>query len=374
MKRTQPMHLPPRSVRTLQRGVSIIELMISITLGMLIMVALLALTLNLTRTNNEMAKANRQIENGRFAIQLLQNDIIHAGFWGRLGYTMAPAFSAPTDIPDPCMVSGWDAAYKNNLLSIPVQGFANGSTLAGCNVSGVRASSDVLVVRHANTCTFGTLGCDGGDDKGPHIQVSACRTAVPPEAAYAIDSAVFPLMEKNCATIAPLRKIVSNIYYLANSDSDSCRPATATCPTLMRASLVNGAYPEKGQFGHQPLIEGIEAFRVEYGIDNLGRNGLPISATNLGDGSADEYVTSAELQDNTNPTVKLARHANIVAVKIHVLARNLETSLGYTDTKTYTLGSTTLGPFTGEQAKYKRHVFSTTVRLVNPSGRREIPL
>ncbi len=373
MKRTQPIHLAARAVRTLQRGVTLIELMISITLGMLIMATLLALTLNLTRTNNEMAKANRQIENGRFAIQLLQNDIIHAGFWGRLGYFKpppAPAFPVPTAIPAPCVVSGWDAAYKENLLAIPVQGFANGSTLDStldeCKLTGVLASSDVLVVRHANTCTAGSADCDGGKDAGPHIQVSACQAgSPPPELAYVIDSTVFPLKEKDCATPAARRKIVSNIYYLATSSG---------VPTLMRVSLDKGADSEpqpltKGTYSTpQPLVEGIEVFRVEYGIDNLGRNGLPISATNPGDGSADEYVSCPA------SGCTLDQLANIVAVKIHVLARNLETSPGYTDTKTYTLGSTTFGPFTGEQAKYKRHVFSTTVRLVNPSGRREIPL
>ena len=361
--------LPLRIARP-QRGLSLIELMVSITLGMLVVAAVLALYLNITRTNNEMAKANRQIENGRFAIQVLQSDLIHAGFWGPLGFTMAPApaMPAPTAIPNPCVVAGWDAAYKTNLLAIPVQGYADGSTLAGCSVSNVLASSDVLVVRHANTCMAGSAGCDGGADTGPHIQVSACRSAVPPEAMYVIDSAAFPLLEKDCATIAARRKIVSNIYYLCNHVAGTgCTTGTSGIPTLMRVSLVNGMYDAPGP---QPLIEGIEALRFEYGIDTLGRNGLPISATNPGDGGADEYVPSDELEDNTNPAVKLSRHANIVAARIHVLARNLETTPGHKDTKSYKLGATTIP---AADDGYKRHVFSTTVRLVNPSARREAP-
>jgi type IV pilus assembly protein PilW len=43
---------------------------------------------------------------------------------------------------------------------------------------------------------------------------------------------------------------------------------------------------------------------------------------------------------------------------------------GYTDGKTYSLGTTTLGPFNDN---FKRHVFSSTVRLNNISGRRETP-
>ncbi len=347
--------LPFRTSRR-QGGLSLIELMVSITIGMLIVAALLALYLNVTRTNNEMAKANRQIENGRFAIQVLQNDVAHAGFWGRLGYSMAPApaIPAPTAIPDPCVVAGWDDAYKKNLLAIPVQGFADGSTLVGCSVSNVLASSDVLVVRHANTCTAGTAGCDGGTDTGPHIQVSACQAgSPPPEAAYAIDvkgGAALTLKEKDCATPAPLRKIITNIYYLADSNGQ---------PTLMRVRFVDGAYTVP-----EPLIEGIEAFRVEYGIDTNGRNGLPISATNPGDGSADTYESCSAAGCSQD------RLANMVAVKIHVLARNLEVTPGHKDIKSYQLGGTAIA---AAEDSYKRHVFSTTIRLVNPSARREAP-
>ena len=342
-------HLP-------QTGFTLVELMVSMAISLMIVLALITLLINVNRNNSEMAKTNRQIENGRFAMQILQSDIVHAGFWGRLGYTMAPApaFEAPTAIPNPCVVSGWDDVYKKNLLSIPVQGFANGSTLSGCNVTSVLTTSDVLVVNHANTCIAGSADCNGGTDTGPHIQISACRTAVPPEAMYTIASPAvplgveFPLKEKDCATTAALRKIVSNIYYLATSNG---------VPTLMRVSLVNGAYSTP-----QPLVDNIEAFRLEYGIDTLGRNGLPISATNPGDGSADTYVSCAPCTLN--------QLANIVAVKIYVLARNPEATPGYTDTKSYKLGATDIAAMNDS---FKRHVFSNTVRLINPSGRREVP-
>ena len=352
--------LPLRNARP-QRGLSLIELMVSITLGMLVVAAVLALYLNITRTNNEMAKANRQIENGRFAIQVLQGDLVHAGFWGPLGYTVAAPMPAPIAIPDPCVVAGWDDDYKKSLLAIPVQGYADASTLgADCKVSNVLASSDVLVVRHANTCTVGTAGCDG---TGPYIQISACRTdTTTPDAAYEIDSdkATLKLRNKSClaSDIAEVRKVVSNIYYLCNHVPDTgCAPGTSGIPTLMRASLINGAYSV------QPMIEGIEALRFEYGIDTLGRNGLAISASNPGDGSADTYVSSDDIGDKS-------QHANIVAARIHVLARNLEKTPGHKDSKSYQLGESKIAAM---DDGYKRHVFSTTVRLVNPSARREAP-
>lgn len=343
-------------------GFTLVELMVSMAIGLLIVLALITLLINVNRNNSEMSKSNRQIENGRFAIQMLESDLIHGGFWGSLPYTVGSptVFPVPTAVPDPCVVAGWNVdPYKTNLLGIPVQGFSNGSTLATCGVSGVLASSDVLVVRHANTCEWGSAGCDGGGDTGPHIQVSACRTVVPPalvpEDPYVIHTATFPLLQKDCLTVEPVRrKIVTNIYYVATNNN---------LPTLMRIALVNGVYASP-----QPLIEGIEAFRVEYGLDTLDKNGQPIdpAATppKLADGSADTYV-SCPAAGCTLPQL-----ANVVAVKVHVLSRNLDATPGYTDGKSYQLGATVVA---AANDGFKRHVYSSTVRLVNPSGRREVP-
>ncbi|MDL2424708.1 pilus assembly protein PilW, partial [Pseudomonas sp. BAgro211] len=55
--------------------------MIAVAISLLIMVAVLTLYLNLRRTSDDMAKTNSLIENGRFAVGLLQEDLAHAGFW-----------------------------------------------------------------------------------------------------------------------------------------------------------------------------------------------------------------------------------------------------------------------------------------------------
>jgi type IV pilus assembly protein PilW len=304
-----------------------------------------------------MAKTNQLIENGRFAMQLLQDDVAHAGFWGPIELLSATA------VPDPCLAAAnWPAdpalltAYKTNLMAIPVQGFANASALAACGVAGVVAQSDVLVLRHANSCVAGA-GCDGGSDTGPHLQVSACRTDAPPEPAYlmevpaVLDARPVRIRAKDCATEVARRKMIVNIYYVANG-------ATGV-PTLMRATFNNGAFSAP-----QALVDGIEAFKVEYGVDNLGSNGLPISATNPPDGNADIYVSCPAAG------CTLAELGNVVSAKLHVLSRNLEPTGGHVDSKSYTLGPLAIA---ASNDSYKRHAFSTTVRLVNPSSRRETP-
>jgi type IV pilus assembly protein PilW len=346
------------------QGQSLIELLISVAIGLLTVAALITLFVNTSRTNLEMVRMNSQIENGRFAIQLLENNIAHSGFWGSIGLSMVtkPFFPVATAIPDPCDETTWN----ENLLSIPVQGFAhNTASLTACGITSTSAlaNSDIVVVHHANQCTRGTAGCEGGTDTGPHIQVSTCQNISPSESPYVIDvigatytPADFPLRQKDCTTLAPLRKIQSNIYYIALSEGT---------PHLMRSSMFNGEYLI------QPLINGIESFRVEYGIDNLGRNGLAISASNPPDGSADAYVACAPCT--------LEQLRNVVAIRIYVLARTSTPTPSYSDTKTYILGGnqvcSTAGSCTNKvlDPAFKRHVFSTTIRLVNVSSRRETP-
>ena len=153
--------------------------MISITISLLIMLALIAVYVNISRSNAEMARTNSQIENGRFAMQLLQSDLVHAGFFG----TYVPQFddlssyaapvptstlggSVPTAVPDPCLAynaANWTDEYKGNLIGIPVQAYP--AIPASCAaapslLTNQQFNSDVLVVRHVATCEAGVGGCD----------------------------------------------------------------------------------------------------------------------------------------------------------------------------------------------------------------------
>jgi type IV pilus assembly protein PilW len=375
-----------------QLGLSLVELMVAITIGMLVVAALLALFLNITRNNSELAKANAQIENGRFAIQLLENDVVHAGFWG----THVPQYDnltfdgvpndQPTAVPDPCLAynaTNWNAAYQRNLIGIPVQSDDSASICTGVITNKI-ANTDVLVVRHAETCLPGATNCEADTSGKLYFQASLCEleNATP----YILDTGGFSLRKRSCAVgdIADKRKFISNIYYVRNY-------ATTVgdgIPTLMRSSfdLAGGTLAHQTA---QPLIEGIEGFRVDFGIDDFSETGTAVdhaaavnwvnplsrvSPTNRGDGAADGSYVSC------GAGCSVAQLSNTVAVKLHVLARAKEPTPGYTDTKTYILGNaqpicSTAGTCSNKvlNPNFKRHVFSTTVRLNNISGRRETP-
>ncbi|MDO8958820.1 MAG: PilW family protein [Rhodocyclaceae bacterium] len=371
-----------------QRGFSLVELMVAVAIGLLIVVAMLALFVNMSRSNRELSKANIQIENGRFAIQLIKEDVVHAGFWGAhvpdfddVTFETTPT-QPPIAIPDPCLAfnaANWTPAHKNNLLGISVQ--SNDSVPGTCGplIVDRKANTDILVVRHAETCVAGQPLTNDTSTNCPntageiYIQSSLCSTE--PKNAYVLDTGGHTLTAMNCTTPAPRRKFISNIYYIRNYAAI----VGDGIPTLMRASF--------GATGHQvavPLIEGIEDFRIELGIDDKSKTGananftLPIewlypdpdrrdklTPTNRGDGIPDRTMRCTAATPCTAEDL-----ANAVLVKVYVLARNLGFTPGHVDSKTYSLGGSAVGPF-GDQ--YQRHVFSSAIRITNVSARREMP-
>lgn len=318
------------------------------------MTAVLALYLDLTRSTAELAKMNRQVESGRFTLQLLQQELWHAGYWDTYVPPL-PSVAPPTAIPNPCLTfTDWDAAYISNMYLIPVQGYGPEAALPSeCSsiVTNRQSGSDVLVVRSAATCATGATGCEKFAVGKLYLQTQACGDTS--HVNYVPIAATTPLLstsadmvyKRNCVTPADRRKLIISILYVRNysvTTSDGI-------PTLMRTDFDLSGGVVKLQAA-QPVIEGIQTIKFEYGRDTDGDGGVDIF---------DDCSTCAALD-----------WANVVAVQVYVLARNLERSSGYRDDKVYQLGSTTLGPFNDG---YVRHVYTSFIRLVNPSGRREKP-
>lgn len=467
----------PSGPQRRQAGMTIVELMVAMTISLLVLASLVNIYVNLSRANDEMAKSNSVIDNGRSAIQILQNDLVHAGYWGgfvphfdELIFENVPP-DVPTAAPDPCLAhASWSGEHQTNLIGIAVASSDELPAGSGCiSFPAQRAGTDVIVVRHVETCVPGGPNCDADTAGRLYMQIGMCdaeknagvasgaasnslvldanasstngayagvtvrimsgtgmgqlrnissydgssRTAtidapwsvIPDDTSvygfeYALGTASFPLHERDCAgtgTPASLpitagppaqkRRLISNIYYIA--DLPHPENAERTVPTLMRSQLdVSGGV--LAQQAPVRLLDGVEMLRVELGIDNTGKTGAPVNyaaavqwqdvttkthPTNRGDGSPDFFkrctsatpCTAAELMD-------------VVAVKLYVLARSRDATPGYTDTKVYCLGEPAAdgscpasNTIAAANDSFKRHVFTTSMRLNNVSGRRETP-
>ena len=366
----------------LSHGMTLIELMISVAIGLVLVLTMLVLYTSIARNQTQLTNMGRQVENGKFALQLLQEDMLHAGFWGEYlpGFDdkdVNPPADVPTALPDPCLAYSavnWNAAYIRNLIGVAVQGYDAVPT--GCNtlLTSKAANTDVLLVRYVETCVTGVGDCDADIVGRLYFQSSRCSHELIAGNRFVLNTTGFSLRANiRCPAVAPAvdvlagkRRYISNIYYIRNFSVT----AGDGIPTLMRSSFnLNGA--TLTHQAPQPLIEGIQGFRVEYGIDNRGRNGAAVNYgavnTNRGDGVPDEYITCPRAG---SPAVACDHNDmfHVVSARIHILARNLEPTHGHVDAKTYTLAGASYGPFNDS---FIRRVYTTTVRLMNPAGRRE---
>jgi type IV pilus assembly protein PilW len=333
-------------------GYTIIELMVAMTIGLVILAGLVGVFAANSRERGEIERVNQQTENGRYALQILTDDLQNAGFLGNFN----PAVLAtPATKPDAC---AFDIPTLTTALPIAVTGYDNGANPPGC-LSDVRAGTDILVVRRASSCAVGSANCDPYLGTATYFQASGCASPAElssgnPSTYYvlAVGNAALTLHQKDCATLAQYYQYRTHIYFVANNDV-----AGDGIPTLKRAELGPGG------FNIVPLVEGIENLQIEYGLDTSSpTSGVPAV-----------YTADPDSYNGCAPAgTCMSYWRSAVAAKLNVLARNTTATPGYVDTKTYTLGLNAAGQpntvaATGDN--FKRHAYVSAVRINNTAAR-----
>ena len=335
-----------RGFRRLQ-GFSLIELMIGVALGLLILAALTTFFVSSSSARNEIERTSRQIENGRFAIDALRNEIHLAGFYAEILQT-----GAAWQMPDPCGVTLADMGFRLDpapaFLPLPISGYAADGAIPGCLTDWVKGT-DVLVIRRFNTEPVPVAGAPANQF---YFQPSRCKTdsnAKP----WAFDSGgnagVFNLHKVDCAALADLYRMRVTVFYLRSWSFTAGE--NPQIPTLVKLDLDGGVMTVI------PLVEGIQDMRLEYGMDTNG------------DGTPDEFRRC----DAAKPCTP-AEWINVTTVRVSVLAVNHEDTVGYVDDKTYDMGSgdaaapRVVGPFKDLR---RRHIYAAVVSAPNRTGPKE---
>jgi type IV pilus assembly protein PilW len=320
------------------RGATLVELMIALVLGSIVILALTVVFAGGSQNRKETERANRQIENGAYAIQLIGDEVRLAGYYAEFD-------PSPLTLPALPALCVSDLATLRTMLRLSVQGMNDVSADQTCGTKTLKvlAGTDILVIRRVATCRAGPTADADCETTAPYFQAASCETTLLstfPTDSFKLDSdtTALSLTKKDCATPADYRGYKIHVYYVSPEDK-----AGDGIPTLKRAEL-SGT-----DFDIVPLVEGVEQFQVEYGRDSAGSDGVP-----------DTWTTAPSTA---------AEWSTVVATRIYVVARSLEKSPGYTDAKSYVMGSNTYTPASADLG-YKRHLYRTEIRLNNVAGRR----
>lgn len=329
----------PRISARKQHGISLIELMIAITLGLLIVAVLTTLFVNNSANRREIDRAAGILENGRYAISVLKSDLALAGYYGTL--------STPTGTDTTVACSSAVADWKNS-LAVHVHGSnqqgTTASDLDSCftGLTARKSGTDAIVIMRSSTCVAGPTaetGCTAQGSSGSvaYLQVSECgdEYVTTPFVLDLGSASTFTLKKRvsgglTCAAAgtAPIRQFYKSLYYVDESNN------------LIRADQSVG-----GAFTASTLVEGIENIQLQYGFDTNN------------DGTADVYDT-APPAGNT--------WADAMGVRVWILARASSATVGYSSDKSFVMDDYSVTP----TDSFKRHVFSTYISFINPAGKR----
>jgi type IV pilus assembly protein PilW len=319
-------------------GATLVELMVALVLASIILLALTVVFAGGSEDRKEIERVSRQIENGAYGIQLLGDDLRLAGYYGEFDPT---TLTVPASLPSLCVT---DPTILSGLLRMPMQGLneVTADQTCGTQTLKVLSGNDVVVIRRVQTCLSGPTPDADCDTSGPYFQAASCETTLlstTPTDAFKLSASTtsLTLQKKDCATSANYRSYRAHVYYVSPED----KPGDGI-PTLKRAELSGADYRIV------PLVEGVEQFQVEYGVDTNG------------DGVPDSW---------TDAPSSVANWTNVVAARVYILVRNLERSARYTDAKSYVMGNKTFTPASADLG-YKRHLYRTEVLLNNVAGRR----
>ncbi len=342
-----PLLHPPQPVSR-QRGMSLVEMMIGLAIGLVISAALLLLFANASTQGQNQQRTSAHIENGRYATDLLREDLALAGFFGETvvpGRPSDPTLSLYVS-PDPCATvpAGYFTAASGYLFPTPLRGYGAAEVL-GC-LSNRRAGTDAVAVRRVDITTV-AAGALAASNQRFHLQYSFCEDDPPtPPLVFSTSSGAFTLRNLGCTGAATARPFVSRIYFIA--DCNEC--GVDTTPTLKRLDLEGNSLVETA------LVEGVETMRFEYGFDTDQ------------DGDVDEYRTAPAAAGEAS------FWENVVSLRAHLIVRSLDRVAGASalaSAQSFELGA--VGTVDTARDGFVRRAYSSTIRLVNPSDAREAP-
>ena len=316
-----------------QKGFTLIELMVSMSLGMIIVLGITSLYLDSSKTVTELNRTHRGLENSLFATDLISAELALMGYWGEAA---APIDADHPDygplrpsIVDPSHLVGFDevpicvGTGNSGFHTIVELGYAmehsvasgNGEKLTShfnsgqCNMTPSNPSNnDFVTIRRASTCAMGVT-CPLIEDSY-YIQTNGCYD----EAAgldggeirirkldpFNVDNQFYSLY--GCQVPAPMYTYAVNTYYVNTQEQ------------LVRLHL-----DENNQYVEEMLVEGVEHLSFQWFIDTDGDK-------------EHDYVTTTLTQDLTN---------KIRGVKIWIVIRGLDEMPEYYDDHTYTIAGKT---------------------------------
>ncbi len=342
-----------------QRGFTLVEMMVALVVGIVVMAGIGQVFIQSKRTAAVQDELSRLQENGRYALYMLQEDILKAGYLGcgqvaNLGGNITSSGSYRDNFSS--AITGYDASGSTWEPSLPAE--LNENIVSGTDVITVRFAEgnglrmtrpkEAPYILRVNNTSQESGACPGGQDgfsglcQGEQMIISDCTKARTFNVQdLTLNGSELWIYHGTPAWGDPADLDPNNHYkpaycYLFKAVTTSyfirLRDAESGVPSLYRKIGNNDA---------EELVEGVEDMQVLYGVDSDGDN-IP-----------NQFLAAGNVTD----------FRQVVSVRLALLQRTIGEKINRPAVaKSFNLLGTDI---TTPSDRHIRKVFSTTIQLRN---------
>jgi type IV pilus assembly protein PilW len=318
-----------RSSRNSARGLTLVEIMVSMVIGLILVIGATTLYVNSRKSADVDDATARLQEVARYAMSVIESDTRMANYWGLIkdgasisnkpSQTGSNAAGLITSTA--ALICGATHAID---VELAVTGTNNSYPFSGSCAAfsgAAAAAADTLTIRHASAST-----------SAPAVnKLHICSTRVAGE-----------IMRNTACGGGELHDLVVNSYYIGTQST-----GTTTVPSLRRKSLGAADPPNEATqpgFRDVEIIPGVEDMQVQFGWEpDVG-------------GSAVRYV---------NPGDALLATGQVVSVRIWLLVRAEAADPSFADRRAYQYADR--ASFTPND-NFRRLLVSRTIFIRNAAG------
>ncbi|QEW05257.1 PilW family protein [Nitrincola iocasae] len=339
--------------KTHQSGLSLIELMISMVLGLLILAGVIQVFASTQQAYRTQEAMSRIQESGRYATEVLSRNIRQAGYKGGCGSNV------DINILLDEAHSDYDAAV--HALGAGLEGWNNSSGTYAASMAGYVANTDVLLVKHAST-NSGVTASGNTPSQAANINLTGSSDIPKGQIVMVADDDACDIFQNASsvnannlnrgnpgAGIGPGNKLPANTNPFSKSYSDNMRimlfqsdlyyigASTDPNNTALRRIRFGGS----GAAVDEELVDNIINMQIRYGVDTSG------------DKRVDAYITANNVTD----------WDDVVAVRISLLARSEHANILPNNMTGIPFDGATFNAPAGDRRMYQ--AFNTTIGVRN---------
>lgn len=379
-------------VSTKQHGLSLIELMVSLTLGMMIIVTIGYIYVGASRTFRMMEAASRMQENARYAIERISYDLRMAGYMGCYDTTITNSLNTPS-------------SWQFNLTGLPLIGYEGGISTFPSSITSKLANTDgltivradnseeLIVENHNPDSATISLTTKHDIDKGEIVVITDCKHSAVFQTTTENNNNNIKTLNHNTGTSDPGNFTkglgIPNGASSPHLPATSCasNPSLTYCKGSLKKDGTDYSFPEGSRayrldaatyyIGYsnnnqdepglyrerleqqssnavtqaEEVVEGVEDMQIAYGVDS----------STTADKTVDIYVTADQVASASPESALEADWKRVLSVRISLLMVS-RTGENTTDQpQTYSFNGKTVTP----KDHRLRKVFSTTIAVRN---------